>query len=111
MKKCCGEPNGSPAVAEKAERAVETWVPNHESTVSGLGSAVSPCCGTHDGLASDAPAATCCSSGSQTQSAPAGSSQLYTLSEPANSTKEMRSSMPSVERAPGGCCTPSETVE
>ena len=111
MKKCCGEPNGSPAVAEKAERAVETWVPNHESTVSGLGSAVSPCCGTRDGLASDAPAATCCSSGSQTQLASAGSSQLYTLSEPANSTKEMRSPMPSVERALGGCCTPSESVK
>jgi len=101
MKKCCGEPTGSPAVAETAGRAVETWTPNHKSTGNKQDGSAAPCCGTRDGLASDAVTTTCCSSGLQTQSAAASSSQLYTLSEPANSPMEPHSSTPSVERAVG----------
>lgn len=111
MKKCCGEPTCSPPVAETAGRAVETWTPNHKSTGNKQDGSATPCCGTRDGLASDAVTTTCCSSGLQTQSAPASSSQLYTLSEPANSPMEPHSSTPSVERAPGGCCTPSQSIE
>ncbi len=111
MKKCCGEPNGSPAVAETGERVVDTQTPNDKSADNGVDSSEASCCGTLDGLASDAVTTTCCSSGLQAQPATTSSSQLYTLSEPANSDEKMSSPTPVVERATGGCCTPSESIE
>jgi Cd2+/Zn2+-exporting ATPase len=111
MKKCCDEPNGSPAAIKAADRAIETQVSYDGNTDSGLEIPSASCCNTGKDSMLDAEVAPCCGPGTQAQSIPTSLSQLYTLSEPDSSYMEPKSSMTSIERAADGCCFPSENVE
>jgi hypothetical protein len=65
MKKCCDEPNGSPAAIKAADRAIETQVSYDGNTDSGLEIPSASCCNTGKDSMLDSEVAPCCGPGTQ----------------------------------------------